>query len=441
MLYIIALFLLVFQAALLFRTPFNAFPEHYLFPWLILLGKVPYRDFFDHHGLFIYYVLAPVIYDRSLLALQMVYVFIQLVSTVIFILILKRTSRWMEVGFAALLYVLSVYVLIGNTTWYDTWIAMFALLVFYLLFKKPSYGIDFAIGTAIAVAALVKPPSGLILIPSLIKRRSPLVVISFTLTIAGVLLYLFANGVLQQAIDQLVLFNLHYVRVVRSIGANGIPHIFIVVGMFALVWFIFSVIKYWTLISSLSWCAGLFALCLSLPLISSPTTVSLIPVVPFVLIAAFSLVRVHQPFVRTAFYICTLIFLILFFKEARFQYKQYVRGGRYVDNTTTQKIVSDLRALALPRGSFFIFANHPEVYYLLNSPPPIRFTFIFPWIDSYYNLTQQLSYDLEKHAVRYVYLPVGSDPVLSVSNLKRTISSYQVVKKGRGYVLYERKNK
>lgn len=406
---------------------------------------IPYRDFFDHHGFLIYYFLSPFAHPPSLVLLQYFYSFVQLGCVVLLLLILRRINKRAEFILGGVLYVLTSYYLMGNTTWYDTYVAFFALLIFYLTFFEGIKWRNIAIGILLACIMLIKPPAVLLIIPVLLYRRSWHIIASFVVILTLVTVFFVYQGAFMQMWDQLFVFNWYYARLAHGNERNLIDmRLFMLGGGLIIVPLVLLLYRRIN-IKQEGVYALLFALTLSLPLFSNITTVGLIPVMPFLIIYFFFLSSSLSNIFRYIWLTLLLVFTLLVGIHAKNEYINNVRNGRYAENKNTIQMVRNIHNLKLPKGSVYVLSNNPEVYYLLNSLPPVHFPFIFPWIDRYYNISLQTERDLLKNNTQYIYVPIMSIKIGSVvgsGELRRWIAvHYHVAKTTNEYVLYERNKK
>ncbi len=135
--YFISFFILVFGNLLLnLSTKIYFYPEHYYFAYLVSRGLIPYKDFFDHHGFLLYYLMSPLAADTSFLLFNIFFCLIQVINLSLVLLILRKNKNKLLFFLLGLAYVAANFKITDNTFWYEEVIPTLLLLTYYLLYLK-----------------------------------------------------------------------------------------------------------------------------------------------------------------------------------------------------------------------------------------------------------------------------------------------------------------
>lgn len=425
-------------AWLLLTTPFNAFPEFFFLPWLVQKGLLPYRDFFDHHGPVLYYLLAPFSLDKSLVLLHVFYFLVQLSGLGLFLLILRKQTNRAGFFLGGLLYILFTYYLIGNNIWYENIITVLMLLIYYVQFFAKRRARLIVLGLLIALVSLIKPPAGLVLFAVLAYTREVEVILGFAVPWLFVLGYFALNHGLKDLLQQLFFFNLYYAKYMRGnyIQTNEKEIIILPALM--------------VLIAAAILAAGkklrknfpgvLYLLASSYSLLASLTDLSLAPVVPFaILLFATSLSLIRRRIYKRAALIASSILLIFMGKKVKHRRWLRSRDIPYIKNAQGLRIVKNLKKENIAAQKFYIAGNNAEVYYLLDRLPPVKYPLVFPWIDTYFQALNQNKISAARSGVEYVYIPAGGG-----GNGRKIEASFAgqflPVRESGDYILMERKH-
>ena len=149
--------ILLFFVFLTVHSSISVFPEMRLFPYLIHKGLTPYKDFFDHHGFLLYYLLAPFI-GTNTLPQKIIYVTLQTLSLLLFMLIIwtLRMSK-KQFGVLSFTYALVLFYLGDNTLWYETLITPLLLMLFISVFQKKNIFNIIISGVVVFFLSAIKP--------------------------------------------------------------------------------------------------------------------------------------------------------------------------------------------------------------------------------------------------------------------------------------------
>ncbi len=114
--------------------------EHIHATWLVAYGKIPYKDFFQHHNPLLWYLFAPVIrlFGNPMAILDAAHGISLLAGVMAFFVVYKISTRFFASGFAALLGLLTLcppyyYIYCFNYN-PDTFMALFFAIGLYYLF-------------------------------------------------------------------------------------------------------------------------------------------------------------------------------------------------------------------------------------------------------------------------------------------------------------------
>ena len=162
-----------------------------LFPYLIHKGLTPYKDFFDHHGFLLYYLLAPFI-GTNTLPQKIIYVTLQTLSLLLFMLIIwtLRMSK-KQFGVLSFTYALVLFYLGDNTLWYETLITPLLLMLFISVFQKKNIFNIIISGVVVFFLSAIKPLFIVSIIPVLLKWKTLKMGIVTAILWIIVILYLF----------------------------------------------------------------------------------------------------------------------------------------------------------------------------------------------------------------------------------------------------------
>ena len=145
MFFLISGFLLfLIQTLFIYTTNFHFHPEVYFFPWLVAKGLVPYRDFFDHHGFLLYYLLAPITVNFTFTGLRAFYFSILSIKLFFVLVIFKKTTTKIGYLLGGFTYVLVSYFINENYLWFETIITLIYLVLYFLSLQRKNSAIAFS---------------------------------------------------------------------------------------------------------------------------------------------------------------------------------------------------------------------------------------------------------------------------------------------------------
>jgi hypothetical protein len=197
--------LFLLNSFLILSLNIKIFPELFIFPWLVSKGLLPYRDFFDHHGPLIYYLLAPFSFDKSLTLIKFIYFVLQTIILFLFLKIIRSQTKHYFI--LELLFVLVNFFMSENVFWFENLTTLIFLLIYFLSLKKTFLGQDLILALLIWSASLIKPHAALILLPVFLLLKNRQIIIYclglWMITIG----YFFLQKALPFFIDNLLSFN------------------------------------------------------------------------------------------------------------------------------------------------------------------------------------------------------------------------------------------
>jgi len=393
------------QSLLIAGTRINVFPEMFFLPWLVSKGLLPYRDFFDHHGFLLYYMLAPLTIERSLVFIKLFYFFTQSLNLFLVLMILKKVSSRSGFLLGGLLFVFMNFFVSDNVIWYDTFITAFFLSSFLLFYSKTKYKHHLS-GLFITLASFIKPVAGIMILPVVFFSRT---IIPFGWIIGGwfVVGFFFAiNHGLTQLIDQLFFFNRFLVQYYRNPFFSDQKFLISVSIMVLL-----SVV-----ILAFSGKLKKILLTFSFLFLSIVFVFYLYNKQHLIELSAFSVILIGQTMKDVKkwgriFFVIIILFCVIMGRKAFFQ-RTYLNHYQqaWIENTETAKIISSLRKNHLDTKRIFVFGRHVEIYYMLNLLPPTKYPLLFPLIENYDpNLEIKLINGLRDNNIGTIVVPLPLD--------------------------------
>ncbi len=394
------------QALLNSVTTIVIFMELYFFPWLVKVGQIPYKDFFDHHGFLIYLLLAPLALAGDVSLLKWLTIVISAVNLLLFLFLLRKYSvRIMAVG--ATLFILFSYVMVQNTLSYDLFLMPVFLGVAALLqvpAPKHSSLVGVALGTLIASVSLIKFLPGLLVLALVLYFRKAVYYVLgvFFLSWMAALSYLVYFGALSDFIDGYFRFNTFLLWRMPLIKFDGLldPQLPILAVLGTVLAAAFRLAAhnsrvigkdgqlYWALILS------------ALPFLASGIHVGhLLALFPFVLLLFLGhyseLTRVKKK--SWSVLLIVLVVALVLIAGRTFRHLNF-RVTEYVNDPISASIISLLQQRKLERKRLFINAGYINVYYLLDNPSLHRYPMKFPLMP--YPKLEEFNPDYEASLIR-----------------------------------------
>lgn len=422
---VIIIILLAFQLILLLLVSINIYPELFFFPWLVAKNWLPYRDFFDHHGFLLYYLLAPLSLDKTLFSIKVFYIFIQLANLLLFILIIKKNISKVGLVICSLIFILLNFFTNENNFWYETVIAFFYLSTYFVLTNrgKPNFLLA---GFFITLSSFIKPTSILLLFPLLLIYRRAAMLISVVLGWLLVLLYFYSQNGLSFFYQYLFIFNSKLPGYVINSYKWQDTKFLVIAGimLFLSLFFLKKELFKQKSLALLSFIA--VSLVFVYPVYGKA---HLTVFTVFLPIAFAQVIKKYRHFIYNLFLAIYLFYLVLL----NFRHIKFLQNARqpYAESNNSAKIVNLVKH-NYPNRLFFVLGNKVELYYYLDQLPPTRFPLYFKnWTGKYYSDFQaQTISGLKQHQIKIVAEPKPIDSNYADLKLLRQYlkNNYQLTK-------------
>ncbi len=437
MIYLIySLFLFFLQSFLIITTRINIFPELFFFPWLVSKGLVPYKDFFDHHGFLLYYVLAPLMQDKSLSLLKLFYFGIQTVNLVLILAILKKVSNRIGFILGGGLFVLVNYFVTDGNLWYELVITSLYLLIFLILLGKLKYK-NQILGILAALVSFIKPTAAVILFPVLFVTKSMTVLINFSLSWIIALVYFWSKNGLRLLIDNLFAFNSFLSKNYRDSFFSD-EKFLVVSGLIIIFAITLHVIQKKTnlMIPTILFFVSGFVF-----IFYSYARYHLVPVAAFFALLVGQTIKSIRAAARILFIVVLIMYTVFLGRKVKFQYFYLKAQTPWIENRMNNAIVSELKDRKLADKKIYVFGNNAEIYYLLHQLPPTKYPLLFPLMDRYIpNFETKLINELNQNKVEIIIIPKPVDKrFINLTKLRDYIyKNYLLLKRDKDFEVYIR---
>ena len=431
--------LLIIHAILYMGTKVNIFPELFVFPWLISKGLVPYRDFFDHHGVFLYYLLSLLSGDKSLTQTAIFYNVVQLVNLALVLGVLRKITSKFWYLICGLLFILLNYYFSDGTFWFEHLFVLISLITYVTSEFTASFrGKNILLGGLLFLDTLIKPTYGLLLIPYSISRRSFKPGISFAMLWLLYLGYLYLNRSLGIFLDSMFVFNAKAVGYIKDYYVFGIePFIFNLIAVIAVVSTVMYLLlgkmpRFFLLIVYISFGYVL----------QGYTKINLLPFIPFFVFLIAYVGSGYSSKTRWMYFLL-VVFLCLFCLY-RVVKRQYIIGSKtnvpYIESLHIRQCMDEIHNSKIPMNNSIYF-DSPEYYYLLNQIPPSYYLLDLEFITKYrIDYEKRIIQDLEKRKANYVLLRSQNKRKNSLPTFAKFLSSdYSVLKVTECFSYFSRK--
>lgn len=433
----LSLLFLLLQTFLIVTTNFNLWPEMYFLPWLVHKGLLPYRDFFDHHGFLLYYLLAPFTIDRTFFLLKLFYFAVMSINLLVGLLVLRKITT--RSGFIAggLLFVLLGYFVGENNLWYETVITTLYLLLYLLLLTREFSYKSYIVGILIASVSFIKPTAGIIIIPLFLLKKDFRIVVAFLFTWMVVIFCSLFNNSLGQLIDGTLLFNSFLAKNYRQPSFSDAKFL---LSSFFLV--CFSISLAWgnrrlkDIILPLS-----FLICSLSFLFTGYGRTHLLPIFTFFIILVILPFKYRQSWYKTMFVVLLLGYIALLARKVVYHH-DYLNSQRvpWQEDRRSIDIVKALQDINIKNEKIYLFSNHPEIYQALDQLPPTYFALKFPLTEKYFpDYEKHVISDMRKNNVVYVIIPkLPEEGFSKLVLLKNFIEeNYVLIKDTEQYQIYK----
>lgn len=390
------------QIALVLGATVTVYPEFFFLPWLISKNLVPYRDFFDHHGPLLYYLLAPLSRTHNPGLVIGVYILILSAITAITFVYVRKSAGGITAVVISMISVGLMYLFSENMIWYEHFIALILLLLYAALDsgrKKSTL-----CGILIMLATLIKPNTAVFVIPAYLALKSAGFLLPVT---AGWLLLLFtytAIGGIGKLLGDLVLFNIRYPAL---IGQAKPPLKLISLSGITLLMAMLLIAGKTILSKKMIW-KSVFLGCAVLLIYPKYEKISFIPLVALMPVYLSDLL---QHFLTRTTLTLLVAFLILISGLVPGQLAQNRKIQPYAGSTEARNRMTVLRKIIRPAARFIVMGNLPEIYYELDSLPLVRYPLVFSWIRTFYPaIDGEYAQQLAQNRPDYVIVPLPEDP-------------------------------
>jgi len=422
--FLIAGISLFVNSLLILSTNLNIYPELYFFPWLVLKGLVPYKDFFDHHGFLLYYILAPLTTDSSFYKFQLFNIFVESFKLIIILLILKRTTSKVGYGIGAFLSVLVGFFIVENNFWYDELITVVLLFTYFLLTTSKSKFLYLSVGILIAIASMIKPNTAILILPIYFLYKDYYLIYSFMLSWIIVLILFLINDMFMQFFYSVIGFNSYLFKSYHPIGFS--EPIFIAFSFILFMFTLFYIIK--SKQREITYLSFIFVISSIFFFGTAIVREHYVPLMTFLLILISQAINTKLVFFRTLF----IIFIILFGIDASYEvikHPTYLNNNRipWQSDSRIIPITKAINKLKLENKIIYAFTNYSQIYMLINQLPPTYFPYKFPLIENYIPMYEnQVIKDLKESNVNIAVVYKPDMEKMEYNNLKQI---YNYIKK------------
>lgn len=406
--YLLVTFLSLSLDLFLLTTTNIVIPTEILFfSYLVNKGLLPYRDFFDHHGFLLYYLVAPLTVNKTLFWAEVFYIAIQIVNLLLVLYLVKKTSSKSGFIIAAIFYPLLSYFNARNVLWYECLITSFYLLVYILLLKKKIKYRPLLIGLIIGLASLIKPQAALILLPCLFYAKSILPFLSFAFVWATTIIYFVINHGLPQLINNLFLFNWFLERnfpVSTFFHFDGKKVLLATVLLI-----IFSLISF--VIAKQFRKKTLLFIFLFFSLVFIRTGLAevshLLPFFTFATILIAESINGLKAYLKPVFWIFLIIYFLFLSSKTLTFYFQNRQRITVINNQLANNIIHYLKKdNFIGNEKIYVLGGYIQIYYQFDKLPPTYFPLGFSLIDVYYpNFLNHIIADIQRNQVKYILIP------------------------------------
>lgn len=435
--------LLILQTLLIFFVPFNVYAELSLFPWLVSSGFMPYRDFFDHHGFLLYYILAPFSNISGGVGLFVFYLFLQSVNLILIVIILRRLTHGIYIFLFSFLYLLLNFFFSENNFWYEQAITTGFLISLLLLLDHRVRLKPYLLGIAIAGISFIKPTAAVLLIPVFSLHRNKNILVSFISSWMIVLFLFWINGGLPQIVNGLFSYNHLLYRTYPGHPLGDIRLIwFSALLLFCALPALFFSQKKSTPIGSGS--TGIilvgFILCSFIFLRLSYGKEHFTPLVAmFILFLAWAITQYNKP-IRRIGTVLIVVYTVFLLQQIKHLNAQLITN-RTADTLKREALIASVRPFMSSGTSLYVFGDLPKLYYSLRVFPVTYYPADFPIIESFDpNYESRVLDALKKKNVDTILEPLPQqDRYLRMQNIRSFIqTNFRAIYQTDQVMLYKR---
>jgi len=421
-LFIILITILIVQMFLLSKIEFTAWPEMSLWPYLILKGWLPYRDFAIVHTPFLIFLLSffNKIFGVGILQLKFFTWLFIIFSNLTLFFVVRRLFNEKKALLALFIYVPLLIFFQGNGLWFDLALAPLGLLIYFFLTQKKYL---FA-GIFFFLSVFTKQTAIWFSIPILFQL---LVRYKFSIKKAWPAIDNFLLGLLVPTLITLltfwvfkflpnfsfwaIKFGIFYLpKAEGQIHLPGIRELLV-----SFIPFLFLLLYIYKSKRKTNWSLIIWTICGVLGIYPRWEWFHYQPALPF-LALVISLTFFERKG-RIYKYIWFSLLILFTFVFMRFIYRNWGVETRFYDNLA-QKVVSEVKGKVRPNDKIQVINYWDNIYPLTDTLPSFK-----PWIPY---LSWYLKYpSVEK---RYVYEITSNKPLLIVKGKfeETSFNSYEI---------------
>ena len=397
------LLLFAAQTAIIWSTKLTTWPELFFSPWLVSRGMVPYRDFFDHHGFFLYYLLSPVVQNGDFGLLR--YVYWGLLSlNLLFVSVIFRRARLFEFVLILAIYTSLTNAVSINHLWYETAVTTVYLMIYLLITAvREARWKPMTVGLLIAVSSFIKPNAAVILVPVLYFYRRLPVLWVFLLSWAGIVGAAIILGAHTQLWTDIVQFNAYVLKYYVGSPVSDYPLLISSALLLALGLVLTGRIP--------------FPRNIAIPL--SFTVMSLVflrvefgkehlvPMAAFFCITIGEIFRAMPAYFKKRLFTAMLVlYLLLVIYGVGIFVTRAATRVPWWEEEKSARIAAYLSGSELMNRRMFIMGEQAELYAMLHKIPPNHFPVRYPLVDTFFpDFISREMYDIETHRVDLIVAP------------------------------------
>lgn len=436
---VFAALLFLLQSFLILTTKINVYPEIYFLSWLVHKGLIPYRDFFDHHGFLLSYILSFLSGSPSFfIYLKIIYFIVQSGSLIIFLIILYKMTSKIGFMYGGILYVLLNFLTSENNFWYENIITFLLLLTYLILIQTKYKNLAYLSGGIIAFASFIKPTAAIFIVPVLVFSRKIGSLVSFIFLWIMTAIYFFLIHGFSQFINDTFTFNLflskHYndTYIVYPKLVDGII-IFLIATLFII---LFHRKLRLVLLNTL------FLIFSFIFLSTGYSGVHFLPFVTFFVLLISQVSKLRPSLLKYLYIFSIFIFILFIGQKTYYQYVNvYKKRVPWQENQNIHNLITELKTIRSGKENIYLLDNHGEVYINLNQLPPTSNPIKFPIIEKYdTNFEKNLIQELNSYNVKFIAIPKPEDLDFSKLTLLNNFAttSFKLIKKTNEYEIYKR---
>jgi len=418
------------------------YQEFFLNPWLIGKGFLIFRDFTAQHGPFLYLLLVPFAFDKSLVSMKLFYIAVQTLNLILVLLILKKTSSKLGFIFGGLLYVLHNFYISDNHLWDDVIAVSFYLVIYYLLIRKPKIEKNhlLLIGVLIGLISFIKPSFAIIILPVIIFCWSLIPLMPFFMLWFLVLLFYAANHGLYQFLDQYIFYNIFYALQIKKYRL----FVDIIFLRNSLLMLLISVIGYFSAKKRFTRNPIILFL-----IFSGLIFFTGFRKFDYVIFTAFFSIFIGQVtgklMLKKLFIYLVILFYYIFYSARQTKHIYYVIHNfrtPYMERPLVRRMVNKLKTFNLDKKEIYVLGNMAELYYFLEKKLPVWYYMILPISSKYYHNTEErIIKDLKDNKVDLIVVPKPVDTQYSSLKalIKYVFSNYKIIFENNDFQLYSKR--